>query len=201
MIFRWLFVVGTLIFFVGCSDSADSVAPMVVPPSPPTLGKQMDRIGRPAILTALVSTFDEPIARGVSRDAYNAASLADWKKFTNNIRGNLALFDGLDGQCGNQILLDPSVIGPSRYDTFATVLADDRLYLNTTSGSCSQYLGVELDAFNLAANDECGGRTITQDVIDVSYSALVVGNVVFVTDGVGSDNVSQSNDVFPFLGK
>ena len=201
MIFRWLFVVGTLIFFVGCSDSADSVAPMVVPPSPPTLGKQMDRIGRPAILTALVSTFDEPIARGVSRDAYNAASLADWKKFTNNIRGNLALFDGLDGQCGNQILLDLSVIGPSRYDTFATVLADDRLYLNTTSGSCSQYLGVELDAFNLAANDECGGRTITQDVIDVSYSALVVGNVVFVTDGVGSDNVSQSNDVFPFLGK
>jgi hypothetical protein len=97
--------------------------------------------------------------------------------------------------------LDPSLIGPSRYDTFATVLADDRLYLNTTSGSCSQYLGVELDAFNLAANDECGGRTITQDVIDVSYSALVVGNVVFVTDGVGSDNVSQSNDVFPFLGR
>ncbi len=201
MIFRWLFVVGTLVFFVGCSDSGDSVTPMVVVPSPPTLGKQMDRIGRPAILTALVSTFDEPIARGENRDAYNAASLADWEKFTNNIRSNLALFDGLDGQCGNQAFIDQSVIGPNRYDTFATILTDDRLYLNTTSGSCSQYLGVELDATNLFENDECGGRSITQDVIDVSYSALVVGNIVFVTDGVGSDNVSQSNDVFPFLGR
>lgn len=134
-----------------------------------------------------------------NRDAYNVAPQAGWGTFTNNIRGNLALYDGLDGQCGNQILADMSLTGPDRYSTLAGVLTDDRLYVSTTSNSCSQYLGVELDVTNLAANAECGGRTPTHDVIDVSYTALTNDLSIPVTDGVSSDNVVQSLEIFPFL--
>lgn len=199
---RWLLVVA-LSALVGCNNSSNSASPAVVTapanPPAPALGTAIDRVGRPAILTALFSTFEEPTTRGVNRNAYNAAPRSDWKLFTNDIRSNLALYDGLDAQCGNQILADLSLVGPDRYNTLASVLTDDRVYVNTASNSCSQYLGVELDATNLAPNEECGGRTPTHDVIDVSYTALVNDLSFLVTDGVSSDNVGQSLEIFPFL--
>ena len=203
MNYRWPLVVTALVFFVGCSGggSSNSKSPVVVTPTPapPKLGVAIDRVGRPAILTALVSVFEISTIRGDNRDAYNAARREDWIMFTDNIRDNLALYDGLDGQCGNQLAADLSLTGPFRYNTLASVLTDDRLYVNTTSNSCSQYLGVELDVTNLAKNSECGGRTPTNDVIDVSYSAIINDLSFFVTDGVSSDNVVQSLDFFPFL--
>lgn len=200
---RWPLVAAALAFFVGCSGGGSSnstSAAVVTPtPAPPTLGVAIDRVGRPAILTALVSAFEPSTPRGVNRDAYNGARREDWIKYTDDVRVSLGLYDGLDGQCGNQLASDLTLTGPFRYNTLAFVLTDDRLYLNSTSNSCSQYLGVELDVTELSLNSDCGGRTPTSDVIGVSYSAIINDLSFFVTQGVTSDNVVQSNEFFPFL--
>ena len=169
-------------------------------PAPPALfAKQIDREGRPAIATALISPLKDPGPRGVDRDAYNAAAPAAWTTFRDNIRGNLAIFEGLDTQCGNQVLSAAGNNTPARYNALAGALADDRLYVNAASGNCSQYLGVELNATGVVANMDCGGRTPREDVIDVSYTALSNDLRLAVGDAVNSDNVAQSDTVFPFL--
>ena len=53
--------------------------------------------------------------------------------------------------------------------------ADDQLYVETSKGTCNQYLAVELDTVILSTGgvaSSCGGRAPSYDVIDVSYSAL-----------------------------
>lgn len=180
-------------------EAPNPVVPLADPP-PPALGTQVDRMGRSAIATALVSSLADDATRGAALDAYNAAPQADWGNFTTQIRASLGAFDGLDGMCGNQILADLAQTGPERYDTFAGVLTDDRLYLNAASGACTQYLAVELDVTGLAGTGEdCGGRTPLYDTIDVSYTALSNDLSVPVGDGVASDDVTHSLDVFPFL--
>lgn len=68
---RWLLVVA-LSALVGCNNSSNSASPAVVTapanPPAPALGTAIDRVGRPAILTALFSTFEEPTTRGVNRE-------------------------------------------------------------------------------------------------------------------------------------
>lgn len=168
------------------------------PALPPQFARQIDRMGRPAIATALVSPLADSGPRGIDRDAYNSAARANWTRFKDNIRSNLAVYDGLDGQCGNQALAANNATA-SRYETMAQALVDDRLYVNMASGACSQYLAVELNATGLVANADCGGRTPREDVIDVTYTALANNLAVPVGDGVDSDNVAQSDTVFPFL--
>jgi hypothetical protein len=110
---------------------------------------------------------------------------------------NLAIYDGLDRVCGNQLLAgDTAAAG--RYAALAGVLADDRLYVNTAAGTCQIYLGVEGNAVGIT-NDDCGGRTPLEDTIDVSYSVLAAGTLSGVTDGVPSDaDGTASLDDFPF---
>ena len=170
------------------------------PPPPVQFARQIDRNGRPAVATALVSPLADPGPRGVDRDAYNSAAQSNWTRFKDNIRGSLAIYDSLDGQCGNQVLAAAGSNAPTRYETLARALTDDRLYVNAASGACSQYLAVELNATGVAANNDCGGRTPREDVIDVTYTALSNNLAVAVGDGVDSDNVAQSDTVFPFLG-
>ena len=78
-------------------------------PSPPSIGRQVDRMGRAAIATALISFVSDDLTRGADLDAYNAAPPADWVTFQSNIQSHLAVYDGLDGQCGNQLLINESV--------------------------------------------------------------------------------------------
>lgn len=181
----------------GGTDVRD-VQTITYPPAPALFARQIDREGRPAIATALISPLADPGPRGADRDAYNAAPISGWSSFRTNIRSSLAIYDGLDTQCGNQVLAAPGNNTPARYDALANALADDRLYVNAASGTCSQYLGVELNATGVAANNDCGGRTPREDVIDVTYTALTNDLSVPVGDNVDSDNVAQSDTVFPF---
>ena len=200
MHFRCPVAFASLLFVFGCENSSKPIHTSSAFPAPPALGAPVDRVGRAAIVTALVSTFDDPMNRASIRDTYNAAPRNDWDRFSADIQGNLALYDGLDGQCGNQTLADASLNGPERYDKLAGVLTDDRLYVNTASNACNQYFGVELDVTSLAPNEDCGGRTPIQDTIDFSYTALVMNVVGFaIQDGVNRDNVIQSIEDFPFL--
>ena len=152
------------------------------PPAKPTLGAtQIDRMGRAGVNTALTDP-------------------STWSpQFKKNISTNLAILDSLDTVCGNQLLAGPSAVA-GRYDTLAGVLVDDRLYVRADKTTCTNYLGVEANAVGLT-NDDCGGRTPLYNTIDVTYSALAIGEFSGVTNGFTSDSEGNPNaTTFPFLG-
>ena len=167
---------------------------------------QIDRMGRAGVNTALTNPFfresvpAEELAHEAILDAYNAASNPDqWATlFSSEIAANLAILDSLDTVCGNQLLAGSSPVA-GRYDALAGILADDQLYVNTSSGSCAQYLAVEANAVGISNND-CGGRTPLEDTIDTTYSVLAAGALSGVTDGVPVDgDGTASLTGFPFL--
>lgn len=138
---------------------------------------QIDRMGRPAINTALIDL----LASTGKKDAYNAsANPADWAgQFEAEMAANLAALDTLDGVTGNALL--PAA-------TLASVLVDDRLVVDASIPACDAYLAVELGV------PQCGGRTLARDVMDDTLGAVVGPGV---SDFVGND--SAFLDDFPFL--
>jgi hypothetical protein len=170
-------------------DSGEAASP---PPAPPALGAQIDRMGRPAINTTLNHTFDPTCVNTTSagpcapKDAYNADSNpANWSVPPNpdggavpgyftQFFGNLAIYDSLDGVCGNQAGFNYTSGGTTypAYTAFAVVLSQDALWLNTNASTCQGYLSVELSALGGASNTDCGGRTPLYNTIDVTYNLL-----------------------------
>lgn len=181
---------------VGCGG--DGPAPLG-PDARPVLGAQIDRAGRPAVSTALIATFASFEERNDVRDRYNQAGPATWSSFAPEMTFGLGVLDALDGTCGNQLLAGPA--GPNRYDALADVLLDDRLYVNSASGVCGVYLGLEgevVGALEPGAGG-CGGRTPNDDVIERSYSVLAAGVLSGVDDLVTGDSREHSTEVFPFI--
>src|SRR5512141_2759598 len=130
----------------GCGGSSTSSSSP--PPAAPALGAQIDRVGRPGVSIFLVAPFSaDAVARGSTRDAYNAATdPAAWvASFKPTIAGNLAVWDGVDAACGDQLLAASGPPSATTYQVLASLLADDRLYLRTDQTACG-YLGVELAA-------------------------------------------------------
>jgi len=183
-------------------------------PAPPTLGAtQIDRMGRAAVNTATTDPFDiDPaMTEDAHKDAYNAATdPSTWAaSFAPEIGTNLAILDGLDNNCGNQFAADKTkTTNAGRYGTLASVLADDRLYVNTGSGTCALYLGVEANATKFLTNTDCGGRTPLENTVDVTYQLAAAGTVCAlttaacpITNGIGADaEGGASISAFPFLG-
>lgn len=165
-------------------------------PPPPTLKTQIDRIGRPAINTALNHVFDPTAAAGTAKDSYNAdKNVAGWQAaYSAEFAKNLGIFDALDTVCGNQIAFAKA----NSYSTLAGVTADDRLYLNTGSTTCTTYLAVEANVLGIT-NTDCGGRALTYDVIDATYSAVAVGAFTGVGDGISADSTKTGGKTFPYL--
>ncbi|HEX4515431.1 MAG TPA: DUF4331 family protein [Polyangiaceae bacterium] len=166
-------------------------------PAPPTLGTQVDRMGRPAINTALNHVFDtNTAAKGTAKDAYNAdTNVAGWQAaYSAQFAGNLGIFDALDTVCGNQIAFAKA----NSYSTLAGVTADDRLYLNTAGTTCTTYLAVEANVLGIT-NTDCGGRGLAYDVIDATYSAVAVGAFTGVGDGISADPTKTGGTTFPYL--
>jgi hypothetical protein len=162
---------------------------------PPPLGARVyDRVGRAAINTALIGLAAPLGARGALQDRYNRSDAGDWSEYETELAANLAIYDALDGTCGNQLLAGTNA-APGRYDALARVLVDDRLYVDTSAGVCNQYFAVELGIAG-----DCGGRTPGYDVIDVTYSALAVGATSGVPDGVDSDRAPLP-DEFPYFAR
>ncbi|HEY3801200.1 MAG TPA: hypothetical protein VGL61_01285 [Kofleriaceae bacterium] len=220
----------TVAAFAGCGDNIKPnndgpLGPMKDSggiPAAPALGTQIDRMGRPAINTALNHAFD-PVASsaGTAKDAYNAdGSPGGWTQYAPQIAQNLAIIDVLDGMCGNQVLYNNSESGggsaaPTSYGPLASILADDELYLDTTVGACdittndahANYLSVEFYVVTGLPNSTCGGREPHNDVMATSYSALAIGITGFATDGsykpAFSDGAPVHTDLsanFPYLG-
>jgi hypothetical protein len=178
------------------------------PPVPAVGADQIDRMGRAGVNTALTNPFfdanvtSQEDMHGAIQDEYNGSTNpAAWNgMFAAEIAASLAVLDGLDQVCGNQLLAG-STATPGRYDALAGVLADDQLYVNTASGTCQQYLAVEANAVGIT-NDDCGGRTPLEDTIDTTYSLLAAGALSGVTDGIDADmDGNASLTAFPFLDK
>lgn len=166
----------------------------------PTLGAQVDRMGRPAINTAGNATFEsDPEKADMSKTAYNTASdPTKWSAFIPEVQKNLAILDSLDGNCGNQLAADISKMDASRYAPLAGVLVDDRLYVNSEGAACGAYLGVEADALKVLPNMDCGGRTLAMDVIETSYSVLAAGALNGVDDTIKISEAAKGT-TFPYL--
>tara|TARA_R110002096_G_scaffold361075_3_gene554120 strand:+ start:11510 stop:12190 length:681 start_codon:yes stop_codon:yes gene_type:complete len=179
-------------------DEADAA---VENPPMPALGVQIDRVGRPAIATALMATFEgDDTVKGAAKDAYNEISDPTlWAaQATAQFRGSLAILDSLDTNCGNQFGADLDVT--TRYNGLAGVFADDQLYVNSGAGACPQYLGVEIEALGVVKDGGCGGRTPTADIIETSYSALAIGALTGVDDTITEDgDCAHSLTAFPFI--
>lgn len=210
---RWmiaLLLMGSTAGLAACDDddmnSPDADTGEVAEPrgadNPPTLGTQIDRMGRAAINTALNNTFSaDDDAKDAAKDAYNAdASPGDWEDYIEAFAGSLAILDSLDTVCGNQLLAGAAAEA-GRYDGLAGVLVDDQLYVNTASGECGTYLGLEAEVVGAvdAGAGGCGGRTPSDDVIERSYSVLAAGALAGIDDTITMDDGAQSN-AFPFLG-
>jgi len=164
-------------------------------PAPPTIGTQIDRIGRPAVNTALNHGFDSTTAAGTAKDAYNAdGTPTGWKAaYTAQFEANLAIIDALDGVCGNQLgYASGGVDGGTgaSYGLLAGALTDDELYVNTAGTTCTQYLAVEANALAVAVNSDCGGRMPGYVVMDTTYSVLAIGALTGVKNGVEANNVA-----------
>lgn len=186
---KYLLILIPLVSLAACKISEETPRPE----RPALKTRVMDRMGRPAVNTALNNVLAGTATKGIARDDYNTSDQPDWANFAPAIAANLAVYDSLDTNCGNQLLAGTNP-APGRYDGLAGVLADDRLFLNTAATVCSTYFAVELGVPN-----DCGGRTLFYDVIDVTYSALAIGAVSGVSDGVSSDEDSHTGEVFPFL--
>jgi hypothetical protein len=159
-------------------------------PAIPALGTQIDRMGRPAINTALNNFFADDTPRGAAEDAWNAnTAAADWvTDHKEDVRGGLAAMDSLDtdltnGGCGTQVGYD-ALSNTDDYNSLATILTNDWLVVKGNAmGGCSTYLGVEAN-FLGTTNDDCGGRTPTYDVIETTYSAISGVGLSGFDDGI-----------------
>lgn len=179
-------------------SSTDDLA-VVVAPLPPFLGAQIDRMGRPTVNTALTNPFGLTAGKTTDqvKNEYNVANQQGWIQYGPQpyISTNLAVFDALDGTCGNQggpLYTTPA--STTSYNKLGAVLADDRLTVNTALGRCVAFLAVEQNN-----NADCGGRSPTVDVIDPLYTFLS-GSATNISDNVAMDSDgTPSSSVFPFL--
>jgi Domain of unknown function (DUF4331) len=166
-----------------------------------TQDKQLDRAARPLTGNALVGTLASDEVSDQLKEDYNAATPATSGRFIAEIQKDLGLYDAFDGQCGNQLLAEPKAAASKRYLALATLLADDRLWVNSASTVCTQLMAVELAtvAGQKSLKNDCGGRTPNYNAVNVYRSLLVDGTNVSVDDGVEHDDNHHSATVFPFL--
>jgi hypothetical protein len=154
--------------------------------------KQLDRMGRPLTTNALLATLGPDEVANDLKERYNLATPATADAFIPEIEKGLALYDGFDGVCGNQWLADPRT-STGRYTKLALVMADDRLWINSSFGQCREFFAVEL------GKKDCGGRSPLVDAVDVYRAVLVNGTTTGFEDGVDQDDQQHSAETFPFL--
>ena len=163
--------------------------------------QQIDRMGRPLTGNALLGSFADEEVSDRLKERYNSASPATGAEFIPEMAKTLAIYDGFDGECGNQVLAGAQAKSPTRYRALAAALADDRLWINSESTLCGEFFSVELAT--LAGDDAmvifCGGRTPNDDAIDVYRSLLATGKAKGIDDGVDRDERQHSSSEFPFL--
>jgi hypothetical protein len=183
-------------------------------PPPPTLGTQIDRMGRAAIATATYERFVAPDTHADAVDVWNQDDdPGAWAgAYVPNVASQIAILDGLDQSCGDQLLYDGTPVAPATcpddgngacYGIMGTVLANDWIVLKVNGADDPSYLGAEANLLGVPG-DSRGGRMPAHDVIDVSYSILSglfdfsMGAPFLFGDNVDAPPQSQVES-FPYL--
>lgn len=199
-----------------------------IPARPEPLA-QIDRMGRPAINTALTDTFvigndttgaiegvSADDTRAAAQDAYNAdGSENDWDVSFGTFAANLAVLDALDtgvgglsnvDACGNQPGAGTQTTTGERYALVAGVLANDRLWVNTAGEGCSAAdPGFGSGYLALEAAALGGGETTAcggRRPIDdtIDVTYTVVSGTFPTPFGDGIDAPSSNpGEVFPYM--
>jgi Domain of unknown function (DUF4331) len=160
----------------------------------------LDRMGRPLTGNALLGTLASAIVSDKLKEDYNHATPATAARFVPEMETTLGLYDGFDGKCGNQLLAG-RVASAGRYRQLATLLADDRLWVNSASKVCTHFFAVELAELmgERALASDCGGRSPTYSAANIYRSLLANGTPVGIDDGLTRDEHDHSSGSFPFL--
>jgi hypothetical protein len=160
----------------------------------------LDRMGRPLTGNALLGTLASAIVSDKLKEDYNHATPATAARFMPEMETTLGLYDGFDGKCGNQLLAG-RVASAGRYRQLATLLADDRLWVNSASKVCTHFFAVELSELKgqRALANDCGGRSPTYSAANIYRSLLANGTPVGIDDGLTRDEHDHSSSAFPFL--
>jgi hypothetical protein len=163
--------------------------------------RQIDRAGRPLTGNALLGTIASDDESDRLKEQYNSATPSTAAQFVPEIEKGLALYDGFDGKCGNQLLATPGASSSDRYRALAALLADDRLWVNSAATVCTQLFAVELASLarHRELRNDCGGRTPNYSAVNTYRSLLVDGESTGVDDGVNHDDHEHSTTTFPFL--
>jgi len=166
-----------------------------------TAARRFDRLGRPLSKNALLGLTDAEGVDDTLKDAWNRATPATSAQFVAAMEKSLAFYDGLDGACGNQFLIDSKADAAERYRALAVLLSDDRLWVNAASHTCTQLFAVELAHLVGRADlsGDCGGRTPTYNASNMWRSLLVKGTLTGIDDGLDHDEHEPSTAEFPFL--
>jgi len=161
---------------------------------------QIDRMGRPLTGNALLGTLAPGNISDKLKEDYNRATPDTAARFVPEIEKTLGLYDAFDGNCGNQLLAREQA-SAGRYRELATLLADDRLWVNSASGTCTQLFAVELAALagQSARASDCGGRAPTYSAANAYRSFLTNGTSSGIDDGLSHDAREHSATQFPFL--
>jgi hypothetical protein len=162
---------------------------------------QIDRAARPLTGNALLVTLGSDDAQNAIKERYNHATPATARQFIPDIARGVALYDGLDGRCGDSLLIDRKAPPARRYWPLAALLADDRLWVNSRAKTCTQLFAVERATLNRETGlaGDCGGRTVNYDAVNVYRSLLAGGLTHGIDDGVHSDEKVHSAADFPFV--
>lgn len=149
----------------------------------------IDRIGRPAVATALIT--------GPNKDAYNKTETYASPfpmTFQKDVNDSLIFVDMLDGTANWALT---GGVHPLRDPLLGDFLIVD------TSKPCpdkGSYLDVELFVLGLRTtpNTTCGGRTLNDDVMDTTLTALVTKLASPVKDNV-NEATKPATNTFPYL--
>jgi hypothetical protein len=166
-----------------------------------TAARRFDRLGRPLSKNALLGLTDADGVDDTLKESWNRATPTTSGRFVADMEKSLAFYDGLDGACGNQLLVDHEAGVAGRYRPLALVLTDDRLWVNDASSKCTQLFAVELANLSGRADlsGDCGGRTPTYNASNTWRSLLVKGTLTGIDDGLDRDEHEPSTTAFPFL--
>jgi hypothetical protein len=156
-------------------------------------GVAIDRMGRALTGNMLLGTFDTAEDSERLKSQYNRAAPDDWVMFAPALAKNLAVYDGFDGRCGNAWKA-AGARPAARYARLALLLADDRLWIDSTAKRCDHYLAVES-----GIRHDCGGRSPLDDAVDIFRSLLSQGRRGGLPDGVDRDDREHPAASFPFL--
>jgi hypothetical protein len=168
-----------------------------------TTDRQLDRLGRPLTKNSLLGLTHTEKA-GIDdemKERWNRLTPQTSREFIAELQTSLGFYDGLDGKCGNQWLADMKLDTPVRYQALATLLDDDRLWVNSASGRCTQLFAVELSSVGgrTDLDGDCGGRAPIYNASNVWRSLLVNGATTGTDDGLDHDEHRPSSTEFPFL--